>query len=220
MFEPPGNRAKWTLIFSSPNHLRKLADPIDTYFQAFEDKGAIVAGYFFKNGFGNTNIDSYDLVHINPPVLQDNTIVYMSFQEYTFASDFVFQKLMSPAALMAEAASWFNARGDLTSDKLGAASAGDLFEKICLWMVRAALREDGQANSIAQEGILTLLILPVTVHPVKANGLKDFVQAFPEHTRSLVARKLVTPLNGKLTHYCTSSSWPEWQRSFRIAGSS
>eukprot|EP01035_Chromulina_nebulosa_P036814 gene36814-49653_t len=161
MFEPPGNRAKWTLIFSSPNHLRnyisrtgvyncfveyrgsfsgmnrKLADPIDTYFQAFEDKGAIVAGYFFKNGFGNTNIDSYDLVHINPPVLQDNTIVYMSFQEYTFASDFVFQKLMSPAALMAEAASWFNARGDLTSDKLGAASAGDLFEKICLWMVRA-----------------------------------------------------------------------------------
>ena len=71
---------------------------MDTYFQAFEDKGAIVAGYFFKNGFGNIDSSSeksYQLEHINPPVLQDGSIAYMSLPVHTFASDFVFQKLMS-----------------------------------------------------------------------------------------------------------------------------
>lgn len=37
---------------------------------------------------------------------------------------------------MVEAASWFNAGGGLASDKLGAASAGHLFEKIFLRMTK------------------------------------------------------------------------------------
>ena len=115
--EPPRNRAKWTLIFSSPDPLRykeimkgrnscrltlptwseeelclvdrnvgswydrfvmcggvpsivlwngELSDPMDYFFRVFEDNGAIVAGCFFKNSFGNID---FDKEHINPPRL-------------------------------------------------------------------------------------------------------------------------------------------------------
>ena len=239
---------------------RTFANPMDYLLQAFEEKGAIVAEYFFKNGFGNIDTEkSYSLLHINPPVLLDGSISYMSRPVHTFASDFVFQNLKSnyTSALVAQAASWFNAGGGLASEKLGAASAGHLFEKICLWLVplsgstiqptalgqredvgwfggemklplmksldynwkdlknleegflyqpRISNLESGDAFCLVRhdDGLLTLVILQVTVgekHPVKANGLKEIVRAFPEPTRSLIARKViifVTPLDGKL----------------------
>ena len=191
--------------------------------------------------------NSYSLLHINPPMLLDGSISYMSRPVHTFASDIVFQKLNKSCEL-----SWFNAGGGLASEKLGAASAGNhLFEKLCLWLVplsgstiRLGQKEDfggeiklprmksldynwrdlknleegflyqpmisnlesGNAFCLVrhEEGLLTLVILQVTVgekHPVKANGLKEIVRAFPESTRSLIARKViifVTPLDGKL----------------------
>jgi hypothetical protein len=106
----------------------ELSDPMNNFFNAFVAKGAIVAEYFFKNGFGNIDSEkSYQLEHINPPVLQDGSIAYILPQVHTFASDFVFQKLKSnyTSGLVANAAKWFNAGGGLA----------DLFEKICLWMV-------------------------------------------------------------------------------------
>lgn len=309
--EPPGNGAKWTLIFSSPNPLRykefmkgpnsstftlptwseeelclvdrnmeswydrfvkcggiprivlwggNFSDPMVNFMQDLECKGAIVAEYFFRNGFGNVDTEkSYHLVHINPPVLQDGSISYESIPVHTFASDFVFQKLKSThtSALVADAANLFNAGGGLATEKLGAVSAGHLFEKICLWLVPLsgrkitpkALWSEGKVDDVPlgqitlpstkilpynwkklkdlEEGFLyqplisnlesgdafcllnhnglhMLLVLQVTVgqsHPVKANGLKEIVLAFPEPKRLLIARKVivfVTPSDGKI----------------------
>ena len=194
--EQPQKRAKWTLIFSSPNPLRykeflkaspkykftiptwsedelSMAnpekhlwferfckcggvartvlwngigdDPLNDLDTALTEKGPIVAEYFFKHGFGSVDPEkSYALLHINPPYSQsEGRILYNAFRpDHSFASDCVFQQLQScfTKGLIAEAAGWFNAGGGLASQKLGAVSAGHLFEKICLWLVPLSCR--------------------------------------------------------------------------------
>ncbi len=55
--------------------------------------------------------------------------------------------------LVTEFSNWFNAGGGLVSEKLGAVSAGHLFEKICLWLVPLS------GKTISIHG------LPPTPHP-------------------------------------------------------
>jgi hypothetical protein len=197
--EQPKNRAKWTLIFSSPNPKRykefmkpspafKLTfptwselellfvdpdvdrwynrfakcggvarivlwdgsgdDPMSSLEIALQAKGAVVAEYFFKHGFGDVDSDKcYALVHINPPYCHEHGrwLYDAPLPDHTFASDYVFQQLKSKftTALVAEAANWFNSGGGIASEKLGAVSAGHLFEKICLWLVPFAGRSIG-----------------------------------------------------------------------------
>ena len=53
---------------------------------------------------------------------------------YSFASDFVFEKLVEKhcARMLAGAVKWFNV--GVANETCGAVSAGILFEKICLWL--------------------------------------------------------------------------------------
>lgn len=188
--EEPPVRARWTLMFSSPNprrhkeflkvvpafdytlptwskfELSQVNSDIGSWFKRFvlcggvaryvlwngqgidplkrhlntalHDKGATVAEYFFKNGFGDIDDNkSYQLVHINPPRGVDGRWEYDGSPVFTFASDFVFQQIKSKftRGLVTEAVGWYNAGGSLMSEKIGAVSAGHLFEKICLWLV-------------------------------------------------------------------------------------
>jgi len=232
-------------------------DPMNAFELAFDQKGAIVAEYFFKIGFGNVDSEnSYALVHINPPTLPDGSLLYDCKKPvHTFASDYVFERLQMIflRAQVTNAANWFNAGGGFASEKLGAVSAGHLFEKMCLWLVplsgltitprpldkrqqndslsipiptmeRLAYNwrelknlqvdrlyqplisnfEFGNSFCLLQLTVLTLIVFQITVgekHPVKANGLKSIVQAFPESIRSRIGRKLivfVTPMEGKI----------------------
>ena len=105
-------------------------------------KGGDIATKFFKNGFGWVDTQmSYTLVHINPPRDAEDRYMYSdSNLVYTFASDFAFKELSEHyrIGLLAEAAALFNAGGDIACNTLGGASAGNLFEKLCLWLAPLA----------------------------------------------------------------------------------
>jgi hypothetical protein len=65
--------------------------------------------------------------------------------------------------------------------------------------------ESGDAFCLIQkDNIFILIVFQITVgtkHPIKANGLKHIVRAFPENISALISRKLiifVTPMDGKL----------------------
>jgi hypothetical protein len=79
-----------------------------------------------------------------------------------------------------EAKNWFNAGGGLASEKLGAVSAGHLFEKICLWLVPFAgrmispvtLRQDQMAlGDITLPQMQTLVCNWKELHNLQCNVL-------------------------------------------------
>ena len=109
-----------------------------------KDKGDDIIAKFLKHGFGWKDFEiNYTLIHINPCRDSDGRYLYSDSNiSYTFASDYVFRKLCDyhRDGLLAEAASLFNAGGDIACQKLGGASAGNLFEKLCLWLVPVAGR--------------------------------------------------------------------------------
>jgi hypothetical protein len=147
-------------------------DPIVKFCAAFNEKGPLVASYFFKHGFGNVDQEnSYHLVHINPPFsLQENRYQYDSEAIHSFASDYVFRRLsrMYHGSLIAEAANIFNAGGDLASNSLGASYAGQLFEKICLWLVPIAGKTICPESLAPDQFPLGAIVLPqVQTLPVR-----------------------------------------------------
>ena len=85
---------------------------------------------------------SYALTHINPLRSDDGSIMYTE-PVFTFASDYVFRRLASmfQKGLVLEATAWFSAGGEIAAQKYGAATAGWVFERICLWCVPLAGRE-------------------------------------------------------------------------------
>eukprot|EP01036_Dinobryon_divergens_P035534 gene35534-46071_t len=82
------------------------------------------------------------LIHINPPPpllvspssSDSDDFQYDGVPIYSFASDHVFQLLVSKYStmLLAQAADVFNA--DVATSTHGSASTGHLFEKVCLWL--------------------------------------------------------------------------------------
>ena len=112
-------------VFSDSNLLK----------EALDTKGGDIAECFFNYSFGIVNsLQDYMLVHINPPMSEDKKYVYNGITTYSFASDFVFEKLVESnfEVMLAGAVKWFNAGG--AKETLDAFSAGVLFEKICLWL--------------------------------------------------------------------------------------
>jgi hypothetical protein len=226
----PAYRAKWTLVFSSPNPKRYkefmkgslsrtytlptwseqelmlvnanigawyerfvmcggvarilfwdglFDDPMNSVHAALQAKGVAVAEYFFKNGFGNVDPEkSYALLHINPPFSQELSRLWYEAPQpiHTFASDWVFQQLKSKftTGLVTEATGWFNAGGGkIASEKLGAVSAGHLFEKICLWLVPFAGKTITPMSLSQQQAPLGSIVLPSMQslpHDWKENG--------------------------------------------------
>lgn len=110
-------------------------DPHLLMSNALEEKGGALSESFFKFGFGIVDwLQSYMLVHINPPVSADGEFVYHGKKVYTFASDAIFQWLAEKHStqMLAGAVGMFNA--GTASESYGAVSAGKLFEKVCLWL--------------------------------------------------------------------------------------
>ena len=104
------------------------------------EKGGLIVTEFFKFGFSTLDlIQNYLLIHINPPPpispsSSGNDFQYNGLPEYSFASDHVFQLLVAKheAMMLAQAADVFNVGA--AASTYGSASAGHLFEKICLWL--------------------------------------------------------------------------------------
>eukprot|EP01031_Cornospumella_fuschlensis_P032164 gene32164-38904_t len=101
--------------------------------EALEQKGGAIAESFFKCGFGIADcLQSYMLVHINPPLSADGEFNYSGWKLYTFASDAIFQLLAKhhSTQMLAGAVAMFNV--DTASHDF--VSADKLFEKVCLWL--------------------------------------------------------------------------------------
>ena len=111
------------------------SSPRELLGKALEEKGAALSESFFKYGFGMAAwLQSYMLVHINPPVSVGGEIVYHGKKVYTFASDAIFQWLAEKHStqMLAGAVRMFNV--GVASESYGSVSAGKLFEKVCLWL--------------------------------------------------------------------------------------
>ena len=187
----PASRAKWLLIFSSPNparykecmknaptfrytlptwneqELTSCDSRVQLWYDNFvhfggvprhvlstnntakllqlesagSEKGGPIITEFFKFGLNTMDlIQNYLLIHINPPPLaspsssDSDDFQYDGFPIYSFASDFVFQFLVSKYStmLLAQATDIFNV--GVATSTYGSASAGHLFEKVCLWL--------------------------------------------------------------------------------------
>ncbi len=232
-------------------------DPGAILQDAIEAKGSTVVGYFFQHGFGNIDHEkSYMLVHINPAWLpDDNDWDYNSRRVHSFASDDIFKSLAKKHEhdLLSMPVSLFNA--GVASEVYGGGSAGNLFEKVVLWLKPIAKKtitikslvdgtemdvtlpdseilprywkavgdRDGNLRHgvlyqprianlesgdcfcvIGREGGYVVVVLQMTVgrnHPIKVNGLRDIVLAYPMQTRNALVGKVlvfVTPVHGAL----------------------
>ena len=99
--------------------------------------GERIAVNFFRYGPLLTEEESYLLVHINPRTDPAGQVDYDAdtLPEYTFASDYVFQKLVKlhrPKMLPA-AVEFFQKQG-IATDEYGTRAAGKLYEQVCLWL--------------------------------------------------------------------------------------
>ena len=132
-----GNRSQWydnfVLVGGVPRHVFGK-NPHKKLENVITKKGGAIVESFFKSGFGTLDTEeNYMIVHINPPMV-DGKFVYDGIVEYSFASDKIFQRLeaMYNTQMLAGAAGMFNS--GVASENYGAVSAGNLFEKICLYL--------------------------------------------------------------------------------------
>lgn len=119
-------------IFPDPTSGR---DPHMLMTGALQQKGGALAESFFKYSFGMADwLQSYMLVHINPPLSANGEFDYRGMKLYSFASDAIFQRLAEKHSfqMLAGAVGVFNVGA--ASELYGAVSAGKLFEKVCLWL--------------------------------------------------------------------------------------
>ena len=143
------NVSKWLPFYEMGGGVARLlfsvGDPISKIDEALGTSGAKVAEYFFDNGFGGLDSDnSYALIHINPPyAAEEGRYLYDAKHHYTFASNYILERIidMHSTKLFANFLNLFNQGGGLASASLGGASAGNLFEKICLWILPMAGEE-------------------------------------------------------------------------------
>jgi hypothetical protein len=242
---------------------RLVFDTTDVLTPALEAKGNAVSQHFFEAGFGGIDGEtSYVLLHINPSRNADTMAwEYSGLPVYSFASDEVFKKISNKHrdSQMAKVQNLFNC--GTAEQNYGSATAGLLFEKVCLWLtpidgktlpvaplahsstttintitlpetVRILQHgwanmgnlernilykpvicnlESGDAFCIIGEGLKRILaVLQITVgkkHPVKTNGLKKIVAAFPPVVQDSITEKIllfVTPKHGQL---CSVQPW-------------
>jgi hypothetical protein len=136
----------------------KCDDPKSTLNKVITSKGLIVAENFFTSGYGSIDTEASYIQHINPPWDDSsNTWLYSDVSDHSFASDEIFVLLRKKyeRSLLATATSIFNS-GD-ASATYGNVSAGNFFEKICLWLVPLS------NNRIKIENLLTKAERTVTL---------------------------------------------------------
>ena len=116
-------------VFRDPADLRIAVE------EAIRIKGPATVTQFFSFGHGDLDANTnYMIIHINPPGLEDDSDWnFRGEKVYSFASDIIFQKLTRDfdRKILNDAVNIFN-RG-VSSERYGAATAGLLFEKFCLY---------------------------------------------------------------------------------------
>jgi hypothetical protein len=103
-------------------------DPHTTLENVLAAEGGAIVEKVFKQGFGTVDLmQSYMLVHINPPVAENGDFKYDGETVYSFASDAIFQRLVDKhkVQMLAGAVGMFNC--GVASETYGAASASHLF---------------------------------------------------------------------------------------------
>eukprot|EP00595_Chromulina_sp_UTEXLB2642_P002240 CAMPEP_0196763062 /NCGR_PEP_ID=MMETSP1095-20130614/3325_1 /TAXON_ID=96789 ORGANISM="Chromulina nebulosa, Strain UTEXLB2642" /NCGR_SAMPLE_ID=MMETSP1095 /ASSEMBLY_ACC=CAM_ASM_000446 /LENGTH=206 /DNA_ID=CAMNT_0042115435 /DNA_START=305 /DNA_END=925 /DNA_ORIENTATION=- len=116
-------------------------DPRMLLNRALKSKGRQLAESLYAFGHAHGDIDLYMLIHINP--CWNNTTkewMYNGVQVYSFASDEIFKLMLKyyEKSLLAQAIRLFDEGSRFASNMLGSASAGNFFEKVCLWLVPIA----------------------------------------------------------------------------------
>ena len=99
------------------------------------EKGSAIVKSFFRCSFGTLDtLQNYMIVHINPP-MEEGKFVYDGTVVYSLASDEIFRRLevLHNTQMLAGAVNLFNSGA--ATEKYGAAAAGNLFEKICLYLM-------------------------------------------------------------------------------------
>ena len=132
-----GNRSQWydnfVLFGGVPRHMFSNS-PHKKLERIMTNKGGAIIESFFKFSFGTLDmLQNYMIVHINPPLV-NGKFVYDGIVKHSFASDQIFQQLqdMHRVQMLAGAVGMFNSGA--ASETYGAVSAGNLFEKICLYL--------------------------------------------------------------------------------------
>ena len=119
-------------------------DLLEKLNRTIQIRGVSVATEFLSDGFPFDDSElSYLLIHMNPPRSDDGRFMYSAKKlVYTFASDYIFRELctLHRTVLLSDASALFRAGVDFACDKLGDGSAGNLFEKLCLWLAPVAGR--------------------------------------------------------------------------------
>jgi len=104
--------------------------------EALKAKGSLIASYFSKSGHGNIDSEaSYMLVHINPfYIVEDDIWKYDSAAVYTFASDHIFEEIYKLNVKQINCAALDIFNNGKGNENCGGSSAGNLFEKLVLWV--------------------------------------------------------------------------------------
>lgn len=154
-------------------------DPVPKLEDALESKGGIIADYFFKHGFGNVDPEkSYMLLHMNPPWSpSDNDWLYDRRVVHSFASDEILKRIAAKqqSRLLAESTNLFN--GGVASEVLGGSSAGNLFEKVCLWLKPIAGQSiSARSMETANTYNITLPVMTLLEYHWKENARDDLTK--------------------------------------------
>lgn len=148
-----------------------------------EAKGGMIDDYFFKYGFGNVDAEkSYMLVHLNPPwsPFENDWLYANEVSVHSFASDLIFKRIVDKhqSRILSEPINLFNA--GVASEVYGGGSAGNLFEKICLWLKPVA------SQTIQVQSMQTTNIYNI---PLPAMAVLDY--HWKENARDEESKKLL-----------------------------
>ena len=171
-------------VLCNPNQYKEIIESLEKklYFV-----GHTVVDNFMNRNFGAVNAEtSYSLVHFNPPRTDKGKYIYQSVRcEYTFASMYVFQKLMADfkKSKLREVVNWFNSRDDLVLQKYGGSFARDLFVWLCLFYIPLSGRKilcEPLNNEQSPLGNFVLPEMELLSSPwVKEGNLKPMVLYVP-----------------------------------------
>ena len=172
-------------VFCPPNHSALVVSILK---KKIVYNGRTAHKNFVERNFGAIDVDNnYELVHISPRRSSDGKYMYLCANyEYTFASMYVFRKLMIElkTSQLREFANWFNSGDDFALQKYGASFAGDLFVWFCLFHIPLSGRKLSCISLNDNQSPLGLFEVPeielISTYWIKEGNLKPNVLYVPK----------------------------------------